>query len=55
MSVVFVEFSVCVFRLTWCYNSVGAIQPEFKMQHNVELHCFQVFKLFGVIDQAQFF
>ncbi len=20
MSVVFVEFSVCVFRLTWCYN-----------------------------------
>ncbi len=23
MSVVFVEFSVCVFRLTWCYNIIG--------------------------------
>ncbi len=27
MSVVFVEFSVCVFRLTWCYSREASL-PE---------------------------
>ncbi len=25
MSVVFVEFSVCVFRWTWCYNAYNVL------------------------------
>ncbi len=27
MSVVFVEFSVCVFKLTWCYTNIVQGSP----------------------------
>ncbi len=32
MSVVFVEFSVCVFRLTWCYTSPFCVEM-YPMEH----------------------
>ncbi len=39
MSVVFVEFSVCVFRWTWCYSGeLKSCQRDLICEHTHERH-----------------